>query len=490
MTPEERAAALAELAAADEEAQLEVERARRQAERPLAFADLWHAEGVDETGRARTSQRRSLAMVAGSVATSILGGNGSGKTEMVAQLLVAAMQGRDHPDTRRWLARNQLPPDLVPPYPGRVLFSSLTGNESKRVTRAKLAKYLPAGATWRNQTGDGEAYAYVPVKRADPGGGTCVFKSNDQGAKAYQADAFDIVVNDEEHDSDVFEEELARIGRRPWGGSYILNSMTPLKGFTWVYQDFVKAPKTRFRATWIHGPDNPYIDQERRSIIFAGLSAARLKTRQFGDFATVSGAVYDGFDRNVHIVDPFVPSADWIRWQGIDWGARSPHVIWAAESPAGVVHVYRELAPRRTTTQPGLQVSRLVEMIIAAEADDEGMQTGLTYRVADCEDPGAITEACEAGLYVIPCVKGPGSVLRGIELTQAMISLLDGVTMEPQPTRVTISRDCPMLIEELTGMLWASGREGREPAPDPTCADHGPDALRYILQFRAGMGMR
>lgn len=471
--------------------EVEADLARRKAERPIAFARLWHAEGVDEMGRARTSQRDSLARCAGSVATSIFGGNGAGKTEVAAQLAVAAMLGRQHPDTQRWLRNNGLPDELVPPYPGRVLFSALTGNDSRRVLRAKLAKYLPAGSTWRNQHGDGEAFAYIPGGETKDHGGTCVFKSNDQGPDKYQADEFDIIINDEEHDAPVVEEELGRMGRRRWSGGYILNTMTPLKGFTWVYTDFVKRPKPGYRATWIHGPDNPHLDQTRRSQLFAGLSAARLKTRQFGEFANLSGAIYDAFDRNVHLVDPVTPPPEWTRWVGIDWGARSPHVLWAAESPGGDLVVYREIAIRRTTAEPGLRVSQLVQLIAEAEAEDAAIRDGacVIYRVADSEDPGALEEINAAGLYTAPAAKGQGSVLRGIELVQAMISLLDGVTMEPQTPRVTITRDCPQLVEELTGMRWLPAKEGQEPKPDPACADHGPDALRYVLQYRASMGM-
>ena len=45
---------------------------------------------------------------------------------------------------------------------------------------------------------------------------------------------------------------------------------------------------------------------------------------------------------------PFPIPANWLRWVGVDWGARAPHVVWAAEDrKTGRLYVYRELAWRR-----------------------------------------------------------------------------------------------------------------------------------------------
>ena len=490
MTPEERTALEATVQRMRDEVRLQEVEAERKMRMPLAYARLWHAEGIDETGRARTSQRNAIALAKGSVATSIFGGNATGKTEAAAMLAVATMLGADHPVAREWIDANHLPDGMLPPYPGRVLFSALTSNDSKRFLRPKLQKYLPAGSTWRNISGDGEAFAYVPVKATVPGGGCCIFKSNDQGADKYQGDEYDLIINDEEHDSAVIEEELGRLGRRPWTAGFILNSMTPLKGFTWVHKDFVKAPKPGYRAMWIHGPDNPHLDQDRRRILFSGLSAARLRTRQFGDFASLSGACYDMLDPNVHRVPRMEIPPEWVRFMGIDWGARSPHVLWAAQAPSGQLIVYREHAPRRTTTEPGITDARLVGHIMDTERQGGESPVSTWYRVADSESPGAIEEAASQGLYLIPAAKGPGSVMAGMELTQAQLCLLDAYTGEERQPGILITEDCPVLWEEMTGMRWAPAKEGQEAKPDPSCPDHGPDALRYLVQLRLAMGFR
>ena len=56
-------------------------RAQLMEERPLAYARLWHREGIDPephpdypNGRPRTSQRVALNLALGTVATALLGG--------------------------------------------------------------------------------------------------------------------------------------------------------------------------------------------------------------------------------------------------------------------------------------------------------------------------------------------------------------------------------------------------------------------------------
>jgi len=41
------------------------------------------------------------------------------------------------------------------------------------------------------------------------------------------------------------------------------------------------------------------------------------------------------------------------------------------------------------------------------------------------------------------------------------------------------------LIEELPSYVWTKSRDGRpvRERPDPTCSDHGVDALRYAAMF-------
>lgn len=263
----------------------------------------------------------------------------SGKSALAAEFAVAAMLGSRNPDARRWLDANGLDLDTIPPYPGRVLFSALTSNDSRKVLREKVRRLLPAGCKWRNERGDGEAEVSAPG--AVGNNGTIVFKSNDQGARAYQADEFDIIILDEEHDSAVFGECLMRLGRRPWKGCYILLSMTPLKGMTWVYDDFQSEPKPGYRYAEIDGRDNPYIDQAGRAQRMARYGEHEKAARESGKFVALEGLVYTGWSRGVHLVPATPCPAEWRRVAGIDFGTSNPFAccLFAIDPRDDVLHL-------------------------------------------------------------------------------------------------------------------------------------------------------
>ena len=131
---------------------------------------------------------------------------------------------------------------------------------------------------------------------------------------------------------------------------------------------------------------------------------------------------------------------------------------------------------------------QVVAMAIEAEGAERDL--GTWQRVADSESPGAIEEAAFQGLWLQPAAKGAGSVLAGIRLLEAALQTVNAVTKEPQmPSLYFFEGACPILWEELEGMRWAEDRPGKEPAPAPG-PDHGPDALRYILQLRQSLGFR
>lgn len=430
--------------------------------RPLAVADLWHHDPP------RTSQRRALQQCAGSVAMALLGGNGSGKSDAVVQLGVAAMLGREHPHTREWLDRNRLPAETVPPYPGRVLLSALTSNDSRRVLRSKVKRYLPKGADvrWRNEEGDGEAE--VRIKGA-PNGSAIVFKSNDQGRRGYQGDEFDISVLDEEHDLDVFEEVLLRGGRRPWRGSYIVLSLTPLKGFTWVYHKFLGKPEPGYRHAHIHGLDNPHADPEYRKRVFAGLSAEQIEARERGGFVVLEGRVYKEFQRSVHVVPSFVPPREWPRYRGIDFGVRNPFCcLWVAEDPRDTVfHVYREFYRPSPTEEAGHAVNKLSEGDVEPEwtaADPESLDGRITLR-----------DKCD--IVTLPAVK---DVEEGISDVRELLKL-DG---DGKP-HLVFHDCCINAIREHESYAYppATGARGPQEAPIKR-DDHACDTLRYIIRLR------
>jgi hypothetical protein len=223
-------------------------------------------------------------------------------------------------------------------------------------------------------------------------------------------------------------------------------------------------------------------------MLIASAPAWQRAARDRGEFTAPEGRIYGQFDRAVHEVAPFALPKEWLRWVGIDWGSRTGHIVWAAEDPRGQLWVYRELAIRRSTLEPAVPTRRLLEM--ARELEGPEAAESMIYRVADSEDPGAIEEAAYQGWLCEAAVKGPGSVVAGINLLDALLATVDPVSLEPQVPRLRIFSACPVLLGELEEYRWAKVAEGADPRPDPACPDHGPDALRYLVGLRAALGMR
>lgn len=322
--------------------------------RPLAWARLWHAEGVDNSGpkpRVRTSQRECMQAInaPGTVALALFGGTGSGKTEAGAQFAVASALGRQDPTAREWCRANGIDLAVLPPGPGRILASSQTHDESRRVVRVKLKKYLPAGCVWRNEFGPGTAEVTLPT------GGVIVCKSNEETYKGYEADEFDNGWLDEEHDQEVHGATMGRLGRRGWSDGHVLNTMTPLKGKSWVYYGFVEPledeeiPAGR-AARFLHGVDNPFLDQELRRTLFAGLGAAERAAREYGEFVSRDGRIYEFWDRAIHLWDG-APDPTWTRFDAFDWGTTNPTAMgfFAYDAPRDDLYLVDEVYLRNLT---------------------------------------------------------------------------------------------------------------------------------------------
>ena len=205
------------------------------------------------------------------------------------------------------------------------------------------------------------------------------------------------------------------------------------------------------------------------------------------------GSVYS-ISRHHHEVDPFPIPADWRRWVGIDWGARSPHILWVAESPMGQLFVYRELAPRRKINEGALDARDLIRMARDAELgspestrDAEGEPLAPpceVWQVADNEDPVAIYNACEAWRFTVKADKRPGSVRNGVDYLETLLARFTADLTPKTPVLQVLRGRAPVLLEEMEGMRWGPASDGDQALPSSLCPDHGPDALRYLVMHR------
>lgn len=442
-------------------------RAQHKRAHPLAWAMLW------DNPAPKTSQRRIVQGLPRDVAV-VLGGNGCGKSEFVSQLAVAFALGRHHPDAARWARRNGLPPERLPDGPGRVIVSSLTHKDSRKIIRPKLHRYAPPGATWRGRDADDEAELRMPG--SDGVRGVIITKANRQGREAFQGDWAHLYILDEEHDEGVFSEIVGRTKRPDVEvEGLIVLSMTPLKGVTWVARKFVpghalpeemrEGDRIDSRVWWLHSLDSPYVDREAFLRVMSTFGAHEREARLRGSIVALEGRVWESFSRAVHVVEAFEPPAEWPRFSGVDFGVSNPFAcVWGALDPRdNVLHVYAERYVRGAT---------LAAHGAAMKERDGGAS------VMRWADPAGKAERVELGsVHGVQTIPAKNDIRQGVSAVAARF--------EPDAAgrpHLVVHDSCPYLIREIEGYIWAT-KAGKGDDPDKPLKrdDHACDALRYMV---------
>jgi phage terminase large subunit len=99
--------------------------------------------------------------------------------------------------------------------------------------------------------------------------------------------------------------------------------------------------------------------------------------------------------------------------------------------------------------------------------------TTQSYTVADCAEPKSITELQQCGMLVVPCTKGPDSIVHGIQRVQQF--------------NLHIHSSSINLLRELRAYKWAEDKEGKLLNKPVDAFNHLLDAVRYSLVNLKGM---
>ncbi len=485
---------------------------------PLADAVLWHTK--------RTSQRKAAQAVLRSDlhVGIVLGGNRSGKTEVGAMLCVAFALGRDHPAVRAWARRNHLDISRIQPGPGLVCASALTNEDSIRVQRKKVKKYLPAGCKWSGEQGS-------PASVRLPGGGAIIFKSNDQGARAFQGADWHFLWLDEEHQEPIFNEGRMRLADH---AGHCVFTMTPLKGKTWVHKRFVKSPEANTATYTLNSRDNPHVPQDFLEKLLASYGPHERAARERGEFVALEGRVFEFF-RHLHVVPSFPIPRSWPRFQAWDFGTRNPCAVgwFALDEDKDHVHLFRLHYQAGWTIKQHAEHVKRIESCPACsgspvrghrgEEDDlpagwlpgewgwlleledgtweeaeEGRGTPgaewiFSVRCGACEDhPGASEPLPDWRVADSAALGDRMSLSRehGIVTSTAdkairpgLSSVAERLTPDAEGVPAFFVHDCcPDAIDEFEGYVW---KETKGKADDPDLPlklnDHAMDMIRYAL---------
>lgn len=215
--------------------------------------------------------------------------------------------------------------------------------------------------------------------------------------------------------------------------------------------------------------DNPYVDNAYKQRIRDSLSGLFYKRNYLGLWCLAEGAIFDFFDRKIHVVDrPPAAAEYWIA--SIDYGSVNPFCCLLIGVSTGKY------------TQTGKR------MWVEKEYFWNPKVTGRQKTNAEFAD--AVQEFIEPYgvklLYIDPSAEAFQIELRrrGIHVIHANNSVDDGIQMmtsEMKKGNLYICSECTNTIREIEGYVWDSKAAEKGYDEPMKKDDHTIDALRYAV---------
>jgi len=304
----------------------------------------------------------------------------------------------------------------------------------------------------------------IPKKIYLRNGHTIEFKAFSQGRELFQSRDIDAVYCDEQCLRDfkgIFDEIQARLLLRK---GFLSWSMTPIVPQVELEERIENLPDTD-ETFYLDLNDNRksrggYIEDKRIDDLISEWPEEIRITREKGKFSSYYGTVYQGFDRSIHVVDPFQIPDSWPRYRGIDFGFVNPFVcIWAAKDKDENWYIYREYYKAKTGIQE--HIFNIKEL----SGNEEYVST-----IADPENPENREEMRKAG---IPTIAAEKSIASGIEMVQSKLKK----KQNGYPSLFVFS-NCKNVIREFIVYSYPKNSKSDKPLAEN---DHCMDVIRYII---------
>lgn len=240
--------------------------------------------------------------------------------------------------------------------------------------------------------------------------------------------------------------------------------------------------------------DNPALFDDDGHITEAGqaymdkldrLTGVRYLRLRKGIWAAAEGVVYEDWDENVHIIDPFKIPSDWPRYWSIDFGFTHPFVCqWWAVDPDGRLYLYREV----------YRTKRLVEdhaKHLLRHSQDWQHRWSEPKPVAIICDHDAEDRATLERHLGMPTTPAKKSVSDGIQHVQARMKLAgDGKprifilrnAIQDRDLELADAKRPSSTVEEIPAYVWGRDPNGTLDKETPVKdMDDGCDAMRYMV---------
>ncbi len=395
-----------------------------------------------------TSAERERAFIAG---------NRCGKTDALIYVCLLHMSGI-YPDW--WTGKRYS-------RPVQIWFGDTTNEQARDVLQLKImgipgqfgTGLLRKSCIERAPTmkrGMSDAVDAFYVKHA--GGGTSVgwFKSYEQGVKAWQGSAVDIVALNEEPPADVYSE--ARLRTMTLKGE-VLAAFTPLNGMSDVVCEYLEGGKFYVSVSW---DEVPHLSKEDRDLYLSGIPLHERDARTRGTPTVGSGKIYPIPEDSYVIEDHSIP-AFWAKGYGLDVGWNKTAAIFGAlDRESDILTIYSEH-----------YAGQDIPPVHASAIKARGLMNGLI-------DPASLGGGQDDGKKLIQQYRDCG--LQLIVADNAVEPGILTVWERFRTGRLRIFRSCVNLLSELR--IYHRDRNGKPVKK----RDHACDALRYLCRGTEHMG--
>ena len=201
---------------------------------------------------------------------------------------------------------------------------------------------------------------------------------------------------------------------------------------------------------------NPFLTKEEHERI-EGIEDKELwKVYARGLTGKLSGVIFPNF----RIVDKLPERDSWkVQGYGLDFGFTN--------DPTALVHCV--IAHGELWTDLEIYETGLTNPMIVERAKEAGLTKG-DQIIADSAEPKSIAELRNAGLWVIPTVKGGDSITVGIDILHRY--------------KWNVTRRSIGMIEELQSYKWKRDRDGKKTNTPIDKFNHAIDATRYFAMMR------
>lgn len=201
---------------------------------------------------------------------------------------------------------------------------------------------------------------------------------------------------------------------------------------------------------------NPFLSKAEHERIEGTEDVELWKVYARGLTGKLTGLIFPNFN----IVDE-LPSRDaWkVEGYGLDFGFTN--------DPTALVHCV--IAHGELWTDLEIYETGLTNPMIAERAKEAGV-TKADQIIADSAEPKSIAELSNAGLWVVPTVKGGDSITVGIDILHRY--------------KWNVTRRSVGMIEELQSYKWKKDRDGKKTNTPVDKFNHAIDATRYFALMK------